>query len=112
MRGDVMAKPFAKRFYSSKAWKDCRASYISSVNHLCERCIADNKMVTGYIVHHKIVLTPFNIDDPNVTLNHEHLEYLCKRCHDEEHGVGAEGKVVRDGLKFNEYGELVEDEGE
>ena len=112
MWGDVMAKPFAKRFYSSKAWKDCRASYISSVNHLCERCIADNKMVTGYIVHHKIVLTPLNIDNPNVTLNHEHLEYLCKQCHDQEHGVGAEGKVVRDGLKFNEYGELVEDEGE
>ena len=104
-----MAKQWAVKFYNSSAWKHCRASYISSVNHLCERCIKNNRMVSGYIVHHKIVLTPFNIDDPNVTLNHEHLEYLCVDCHNDEHGVGAEGKVVREGLKFNEYGELVED---
>lgn len=103
-----MAKPWAVKFYNSKAWKDCRASYISKVNGLCERCLNNNNYVSGYIVHHTIVLTPFNICDPNIALNHEHLEYLCKPCHDKEHGVGADGEVCREGLKFNEYGELIQ----
>ena len=102
-----MAKQFAKQFYNSTAWKKCRKSYIASVHGLCERCLKEGRLISGYIVHHKIVLTPNNIEDVNVTLNHEHLEYVCKECHDEEHGVGSKGKIVRKGLKFNEFGELV-----
>ena len=105
-----MSKPFAKKFYNSTAWKRCRESYIISVHLLCERCMGNSKHVPGYIVHHKILLTPLNIDDPMISLNHEHLEYLCVECHNDEHGVGSSGKVVREGLKFNEYGELVRDE--
>ena len=102
-----MAKEWAISFYNSKAWKDCRSSYISSVFGLCERCES-----TGYIVHHKEHLTPNNINNPNISLNHDNLEYLCKRCHDEEHDIAVTGCVTRDGFKFNLYGELVRDDGD
>lgn len=100
-----MAKEFAKKFYRSSAWQKCRASYIKSVYGLCERC---NK--PGYIVHHKILLTPNNINNPDVTLNWANLEYLCLDCHNLEHNFEREKKsVTRAGLKFNENGELVEE---
>lgn len=80
-----MAKEFAKKFYNSKAWKECRKSYIANRvsidGGLCETC----KQNLGYIVHHKITLTPKNINKPNISLNHELLQYDCKPCHDEEH---------------------------
>lgn len=93
-------KPFAKKFYKSTAWLKCRESYIVLVHGLCERCGAGGK-----IVHHKEYLTPDNIDDPTVSLNHEMLELLCHECHNFEH-FGE--KVTAKGLKFNEYGELVQ----
>ncbi|MGG3456061.1 HNH endonuclease [Paenibacillus rhizolycopersici] len=94
-------KPWAKRFYNSKAWKECRASYIIKVHGLCERCGKPGK-----IVHHKKYLTPWNINDPNVSLNHSNLEYLCQDCHNNEHH-GEDGVTV-DGLMFDEEGNLVQ----
>ena len=62
-------------------------------------------------MHHIEELTPFNINDPNITLNFDNLEYVCKVCHDNEHDFGRGKKTfTRKGLKFNEQGELVVDE--
>lgn len=98
-----MAKEFAKSFYNSKEWKKCKASYIKSVHGLCERC--DKR---GYIVHHKKELTPNNINDPNITLSHGNLEYLCLDCHNAEHDFNREKKrATKSNYKFNERGELV-----
>lgn len=81
----IMSKEFSKAFYKSARWLKCRQSYIKSVNGVCERC--GNP---GYILHHKILLTPENINDPDVTLNFENLEFVCLQCHnmddDNEHG--------------------------
>lgn len=99
-----MAKEFAKGFYKSKAWKQCREAYVKSVYGLCERCGKP-----GYIVHHKILLTPSNINNPNITLNWDNLEYLCLDCHNKEHNFEREKRsITRKGLKFNKNGELVE----
>jgi hypothetical protein len=95
-----MAQDFAKAFYNSKAWKDCRDGYIKSVFGLCERCPKP-----GYIVHHIIELTPENINDPDITLNWDNLEYLCLECHNSAHGDSG---VVREGLIFDECGQLIE----
>lgn len=38
-------------------------------------------------MHHVIELTPQNIDDPNITLNHDNLQMLCRECHADEHGI-------------------------
>jgi 5-methylcytosine-specific restriction protein A len=82
--GDGMAKDWAKAFYKSAAWLKCRAAYIAERvaldGGLCEEC----QEQLGHIVHHKILLTPANITDPDVALNHDLLKYVCKRCHDYE----------------------------
>ncbi len=87
-----MAKPWAKAFYSSPAWERCRSSFIAervlADGGLCENCREE----PGYIVHHVNELTPGNINDPDVSLNHANLRYVCKRCHDKEHGVFCESE--------------------
>jgi 5-methylcytosine-specific restriction protein A len=93
-------KPFARKFYNSKAWKKCRESYIISVHGMCERCNSP-----GYIVHHIEYLTPENINDPNVTLNHDKLEYVCQDCHNKEHHGDSE--PIAEGLIFDEDGNLI-----
>ena len=100
-----MAQIFSKSFYSSKAWKQTRASKLASVNGLCERCLEQNRIKPASDVHHMILLTPSNIQDPNITMNHEHLICLCKECHNIEHGNGG---ALRDGLTFDENGNVVE----
>ena len=84
-----MARDFAKSFYQSKEWEKCRAAYIASRRAidggLCERCGAR----PGVIIHHRIHLTPQNISDPDISLSHVNLQYVCHACHDEIHGNSA-----------------------
>lgn len=81
-----MAKEFAQDFYKSSKWMKCRKSYIAKRiqidGGLCEKC----KENLGYMVHHTIMLTPENINNPEISLNHDLLEYVCKPCHDREEG--------------------------
>jgi len=100
-----MAKEFAVKLYNSTAWKRCREAYIIAVNGLCEMCLEQGQYTPGYICHHKIVLTPSNINNPEVTLNHEHLQYVCLDCHNTLHG--GEHEVTREGLAFTSTGDLV-----
>jgi 5-methylcytosine-specific restriction protein A len=102
-----MAREFAKKFYKSKAWQQTRTSYIARVHGLCERCQAKGKIKPGYIVHHKTYITPQNINDPNITLNHSNLEYVCLDCHNDEH---FDTEVTRDDVMFDENGDVVKRE--
>lgn len=76
-----MSREFTAGFYQSKAWRKCRAGYIAERRAidggLCERC----RQVPGYIVHHKVWLTPQNINNPDISLCHDNLEYVCLDCH-------------------------------
>ena len=101
-----MAQLWARKFYNSKQWIACREAYKQSVNGLCERCLKGDKYTPGYEVHHKIYLTPDNINDPYITLSFQNLELLCSPCHSIEHNR-TEKEVVRDGLMFDSKGELV-----
>lgn len=94
-------KPWAEKFYKSKAWLKCRKAYIDSVCGICERCGKPGK-----IVHHKTYLNEKNINDPSVSLNFTNLEYLCQDCHNTEH-MEREDALVRGGLKFGEKGNLI-----
>jgi 5-methylcytosine-specific restriction enzyme A len=96
-----MARDFAKKFYASTAWRKCRQSYFNYRHGLCERCSSPGK-----IVHHKVYLTPSNIDDPTISLNHSLLELHCQDCHNREHNEKYGATV--DGVYFDEYGELVQ----
>lgn len=83
-----MAKDYAKAFYDSREWKECRKAYIARTDihgGFCERCLKRGEFKAGVIVHHKIYLTPRNINDPSVTLNFRNLELVCRDCHSEEH---------------------------
>lgn len=105
-----MARDFAKAFYKSKEWQQCREYILMRDRFLCVKC--------GYPaeeVHHKIHLTPANIGDVNVTLNPANLISLCKNCHFEQHKVDkARGIRKANGLadcgdeyEFDEQGFLV-----
>ena len=77
-----MAKEFAKQFYGSKAWKDVREYMLTKSYYCCEICVRSRNKL---IVHHKIYLTPDNINDTNITLNTDNLQVVCKACHDNIH---------------------------
>lgn len=98
-----MAKEWAKQFYNSRAWLDCRRSYITKVQGLCERCLKRGKVTPGKILHHTNHLTPENINNYQISLNHDNLEFVCQDCHNEEHIADS---VTADGLIFVD-GELV-----
>lgn len=98
-------KPWAEKFYKSKAWYQCRKAYIMSVNGLCERCLAEGKFEHGYIVHHKVYLTAKNINDPNVSLNWDNLEYVCQDCHNKEHT--SKYTAVLHGISFDDNGDIL-----
>ncbi len=100
-----MAKEYAKKFYKSKAWKQCRESYISKIHGLCERCQLKGKITPGYIVHHKEYITPKNINNPMIALNHDNLEYVCLDCHNKEH-IGY-SEITRDDVEFDSEGNLI-----
>ena len=101
-----MAQEFAKIFYKSKKWQRCRKSYIeyriTVDGGICEEC----RKSPGYIVHHKVILTEENINYPEVSLNHELLEYVCKDCHDMFEGHGL-NKGIRPLCIFDEAGQPV-----
>lgn len=80
-----MAASWAQAFYVSAEWKRCRRGFISYKRGLCERCLAKGLIVPGNHVHHKVYLTPENINKPDVALNWDNLELLCKNCHEEVH---------------------------
>ena len=94
-------KPFAEAFYKSKAWQDCRAAYLEHVGGLCECCLAAGRYTAAEIVHHKIPLTPENINAAKVTLNWDNLEAVCRECHAMRHG----GKQRR--VKVDEMGRVI-----
>lgn len=88
-----MAQEWAREFYNGTKWLRCRNAYIQDRimidGGLCEEC--HNNL--GYIVHHKVFLTASNISDPEISLNKNNLEYVCKDCHDqfEGHGIRHHG---------------------
>lgn len=80
-----MARDFAIDFYRSPEWKSCRKGYIKFRAGLCERCLENGIYTPGKVVHHRIHLTPENINDPSVALGWENLKLVCQDCHAAEH---------------------------
>ena len=79
--GGNSVKEFARKFYSSKAWQHTRAAYAKSKRNLCEVCLEKGLYKPCEIVHHKVELTPDNIDNPDITLNWQNLQCVCRDCH-------------------------------
>ena len=90
-------KGFADEFYASARWKACARGYRRSVGGLCERCRKKGKITPAEEVHHKIKLTPENINKPEIALSWRNLIALCKDCHLKEHRKEKRWKVDADG---------------
>lgn len=94
-----MAREFSKAFYNSTVWKKTAKIYKESVFSVCEKCRRE-----GHIVHHKIHLTPFNINDPNITLSFDNLMYLCLECHNAIH---AKEETSNRNVVFDANGNMI-----
>lgn len=81
----LLMKEYAEKFYSSKAWQHTRQAYKKSVGGLCEVCFEKGIYKAGHIVHHKVHITPDNINDPFITLNWDNLQLVCRECHEAIH---------------------------
>ena len=77
--------PAIEAFYASWAWRRCRESFMASRGWLCERCREKGLIVPAEHAHHKTPITPDNLKDPEITLNHANLMALCSDCHSEMH---------------------------
>lgn len=85
-----MARDFALAFYHSPAWLHNRKAYMGKTIDtpwgivppgMCERCFEQGNLVPAKVVHHKIHLSPDNIDDPHITLSFDNFQRLCQDCH-------------------------------
>ena len=97
-----MAREFAKQFYSSKTWQDCRNEYAKKAHYLCENCLRKGIYKPGVIVHHVEELTPLNIENPEISLSFDNLELLCRDCHAQEHGAHKSRRYF-----FDENGSVI-----
>lgn len=81
----VYMKDWAETFYNSPSWKQTRKAYTKSVGGLCEICQAKGIIKPGVIVHHKVWLTPENINDTDITLDWNNLQLVCREHHAQIH---------------------------
>lgn len=93
-----MAKEYAKSFYESLSWKKCRKGFMQSKHYICERCGG-----SAYIAHHKVHITPGNINNLNIILNWDNLQALCLDCHNVVHGNSS----TVNGVSFDNEGNLI-----
>lgn len=76
-------------FYYSKPWralvKQIRLERLAQNNLKCERCGAYLYKAGDCIGHHKIPLTPANVNDWSISMNPDNVELICLKCHNKEH---------------------------
>lgn len=92
-----MSEGKQRDFYKSGAWVNCRNNYMKSVGGLCEICKEKGLIVPAIIVHHKVHLNAENLSDPNVSLNFNNLQAVCRDCHARLHGKEKRYFVREDG---------------
>lgn len=96
-----MAREFAKKFYKSRQWQRAREYVLKRDRYLCVKCGNPAEEV-----HHKEHLNESNINDPEIALNPDNLQSLCKDCHFREHAQKRD-EAVREGYMFDEDGNIV-----
>lgn len=84
-------KKYAEAFYKGRKWKKVSGLYMTQQHYVCERCGG-----VGCICHHKKYITPWNINNPDITLNTDNLECLCQECHNQEH-MAKVSRAIFDG---------------
>jgi 5-methylcytosine-specific restriction protein A len=94
--------PWQKRFYRSRAWRECRALVIGRQNGLCADCLERGEITPIDEVHHLVELNEFNVCDPKVSLDPNRCVGLCMPCHYARHEKGHKSQPTR--VWFDEQG--------
>ena len=93
-------------FYVSWTWRRCRKAFAESKGNLCEDCLRRGIIEPGskdrpLEVHHKIPLNADNFKNPEIALNWNNLQLLCKDCHEAQKErkpkrwqIGPDGRVI------------------
>ena len=102
-----MAQAWAKAFYSGGRWLACREAFcqerVAIDGGLCQDC----KDSLGEIAHHwPVPLTAENIQDETISLSHDNLRWVCKRCHDCYPGHGV-AKPITPVVMFDANGDVI-----
>lgn len=87
-----MARAFSMHIYKSKKWVRVSRAFMQSKNYMCEICGAPGK-----ICHHKIWITPQNVDDPEIVWNPKNFMCVCQECHNKIHGGQRKTRFDEDG---------------
>ena len=68
---------------------------MKQVGGLCEVCLSQGLVEPAVIVHHKIHLSPVNVNDTRISLSFDNLEALCKKHHAQMHPEIYKGRAKR-----------------
>ena len=74
-----------ERFYTTTAWRKCRAAVLKEHNGLCQLCLSKGLIEPAVHVHHIKPLTADTVNDPRIALDRSNLMALCEECHQEQH---------------------------
>lgn len=100
-----MAKEWAKAFYNSTAWQQARGAALKRDRYTCQ---TEGCFHVAEEVHHKIELTPENINNKRIALGMDNLVSLCGQCHKQitkaEHEKSNTGSVKLQRIVFDENG--------
>lgn len=95
--------PKVEKFYHSKQWTKCRNAFVAYRQGKCEICGK-----RGNLVHHRIHLNDTNVDDPEISLNFDNLELLCKDCHNKIHADHDSGRDAKPTIvEFTPDGQVI-----
>lgn len=77
-------------FYNTRQWYELRERKKAIEHHECERCRKQGRYNPCEAVHHKLYLR----DRPDLALDINNLECLCKECHYKEHHKYKRNKQI------------------
>ena len=97
--------PKSKAFYRSKEWKRMRKYIFNRDNGLCQRCLSNNRITPGDVVHHKVELLDGD-KGWDLRLTESNLITLCHADHNQIHK--EKYSTVREGLTFDAEGNLIQ----
>lgn len=101
-----MAREFSRRFYKTPGWKKTREYIFKKQGGVCQDCLRNGELTPGQEVHHIEFLTPYNMNDNDVTLGENNLVLLCKECHHKRHSY-KRNKSTDENMIFDDDGELI-----
>lgn len=89
VNGGMNKSEAVEKFYTTRAWRKCRADFVEMRGGLCEECWSKGIIEAGSAdrpleVHHIIPITDENLADPEITLSFNNLQLLCKDCHEKK----------------------------